>query len=246
MPSLAERIAGELDALISEGIDLLESIGEETQNVFIPKYQGWYTRALAVVRQLIPERLSDFQRQYCQEKRKIIDASTYVLDDYVRGLSVGHPIPSFDIHAAAVGRFHTQLKILESTKSRLSDILANIRGLLQADLFDSELEAARHLAKNGHLRAAGAVAGVVLEGHLKELVGKHGIKVQTPRGKKPRLASYNDALRDAQVYDLAVWRRIQWLGDIRNLCDHKDNRDPTDHEVTKLIDGTEEVIKTIS
>jgi len=51
-------------------------------------------------------------------------------------------------------------------KDRASSVVGNITGVLQASLFDSEIDAAENLLSNGHVRAAGAVAGVTLEAHL--------------------------------------------------------------------------------
>lgn len=246
MPSLAERIASELNALVTEGSGLLKSIAaKETRHVFVSGYQGWYTRALAVVRQLLPERLDDFQRQYSANRKGVPDFASYLIEDYLHGVAVTDGLSRrvFDTDQAAIVKFHTQLQIVASAKTRLSDILANIRGVLQADLFDSDLDAARHLAKNGHLRAAGAVAGVVLEGHLKELVDKHQLKLAK---KKPTIADYNDALKDAGVFDIPTWRGIQRLADIRNLCDHKSDREPTADEVAELIGGTDKATKTLA
>ena len=158
----------------------------------------------------------------------------------------GFSRPVFDTDQAAFGKFHTQLQILAAGKTRLSDILANIRGLLQSDLFGSELDAARELKRNGYLRAAGAVAGVVLEGHLKELVQKHQVKLKLSKNKKPTIADYNDALKDASVFDIPTWRGIQRLADIRNLCDHKSDREPTADEVAELIEGTDKATKTLA
>ncbi len=45
-----------------------------------------------------------------------------------------------------------------------------------ADLFDSELESAKELSKKGFLRAGGALAGVVLEKHLAQVMTNHGLK----------------------------------------------------------------------
>ena len=66
-------------------------------------------------------------------------------------------------------RFNTQLKILESVRTRFDTSLFDIAQLVRADLFDSELDAARELAKNGFLRGAGAIAGVILERHLAQV-----------------------------------------------------------------------------
>ena len=50
---------------------------------------------------------------------------------------------------------------------------------------------------------------------------------------------YND------VIDTPEWRKIQYLGDIRNMCDHGKDREPNKEEITDLIDGSVKVMKTI-
>ena len=35
------------------------------------------------------------------------------------------------------------------------------------------------------------------------------------------------------------------LADIRNLCDHNKAKEPTEQQVTDLIDGTHKVLKTV-
>ena len=56
---------------------------------------------------------------------------------------------------------------------------------------------------------------------------------------------YNQVLKDRDVIDIVMWRFIQRLGDIRNLCDHNKEEEPTQAAVAELIDGTDRVIKTI-
>ena len=48
-----------------------------------------------------------------------------------------------------------------------------------------------------------------------------------------------------EVLDIPSWRQIQRLGDIRNLCVHKKERDPTNDEVEELINGVEKYTKTL-
>jgi hypothetical protein len=62
--------------------------------------------------------------------------------------------------------------------------------------------------------------------------------------KNPTIADYNDALKDA-AYDTIEWRKIQRLADLRNLCDHNKDREPTREEIEELVSGTEKIIKTI-
>lgn len=120
--------------------------------------------------------------------------------------------------------------------------LKDISGVLQADLFDNELEAAKELLEKGHVRAPGVLAGVTLERHLAHVSDKHNLKLSK---KKPSISDYNDALKNSGIYDVPDWRLIQRLGDIRNLCVHSKGREPTKDEVRELIDGVSKVIKTI-
>ena len=86
------------------------------------------------------------------------------------------------------------------------------------------------------------MAGVVLERHLKEVCGNHGITV---RKKAPQISDLNDALKGANVIDLPQWRSIQHLGDLRNLCAHDKESEPTSAQVKDLLAGVAKVTKTI-
>lgn len=110
------------------------------------------------------------------------------------------------------------------------------------DLLDSELEAAGELLKHGFYRAAGAIAGVVLEKHLGQIAQNHKVTVKK---KDPTIGELNDLLRAENVIEIPVWRQIQRLGDLRNLCDHNKGREPTNEEVQELISGVEKATKTL-
>ena len=110
-----------------------------------------------------------------------------------------------------------------------------------AELQDEELKTASQLVEIS-LRAAGAVAGVVLEGHLQRVATNHGVGISK---RNPTIADLNDPLKADGVYDLPTWRKIQHLADIRNYCDHKKEREPKEDEVKELIAGTDAIIKTI-
>ena len=130
---------------------------------------------------------------------------------------------------AAIPSFQQQLSIVRSTKDRFRSSLFDIHQLAQADLFDSELDAARELAKNKFARAAGAVAGVVLERHLKEICANHGVTI---RRNNPQISHLNDALKDANIIETPDWRSIQHLGDLRNLCCHDRESEPSADQVS--------------
>jgi hypothetical protein len=219
----------------------LEKDGVKLPNVE-REYDTWYSEALKVVKQIIPDRYDDFVKQYKNEKRKDIDFLTYGISDYLLGLqtkSYGQVVADQE---AAIPKMQNQNSILKSTEKRFESSLFDLKEVLQADIFDSELEAAKELCKKGFLRGAGAIAGVVLEKHLGHICENHGIK---SRKKHPSISDYNQLLKDGDVIELPKWRFIQHLGDLRNLCDHKKERDPTKDDVDELIEGVDKVIKTV-
>ena len=91
-------------------------------------------------------------------------------------------------------------------------------------------------------RAAGALAGVVMEKHLAQVCDNHGIPLHK---KAPTIADFNDKLKEAEVIDISQWRFNQHLGDIRNLCDHDKDAEPTKEQVNDLVDGVRKLTKTL-
>lgn len=45
--------------------------------------------------------------------------------------------------------------------------------------------------------------------------------------KNPSINDYNELLKSNGVIDVPVWRNIQRLADIRNMCDHHKQTEPT-------------------
>lgn len=208
-------------------------------------YQAWYSESLVLLKQLLPDRVSDFTRSYekPRTRRKEITFENYVIEDALQGLQIKNGFGEIVVGAdAAIPRFTQQLNIIKAINKRFESSLFDIQQLTQADLFDSELEAAKELNKKGFIRGAGAIAGVVLEKHLLQVCDNHGIKINK---KNPSISDYNNKLKEAGTYETPSWRRIQHLGDLRNLCDHKKKKDPKTEDVDELIEGVESIIKTI-
>jgi hypothetical protein len=179
-----------LKALDDEGSDLLDAFQKQKDfGPFHYKYQAWYTKALKVVASLAPDRLSEFRGYYEPDpKRKALGYGTYVIQDYLKNVRPGHPqLEQFDVHQQAVIGFFNQLTIFRSILVRADSILGDIEGALYADLQDGEIEVAKKLAKI-NLRAAGALLGVVIEGHLQKVASSHGVTVAK---KNPTIADLN-------------------------------------------------------
>jgi hypothetical protein len=206
-------------------------------------YEAWYSECLALIKQLLPDRLQNFRDHFESPKnRKEITYDNYRIQDALKGLRVTLGTKVIADQKAAAPHLRQQVAILAAAERRFESSLFEIRQLVQADLFDSELGAARELLKNKFLRAAGAIAGVVLEKHLRQVSDDHDLTIQK---KNPAIYDLNELLKSNSVVDVPQWRFISMLGDIRNLCDHKKQKDPTEQQVTDLIDGTDKVLKTV-
>ena len=212
---------------------------------FSKTYQAWYSEAKALVRQLLPDRSDDFSGYYEEPKgRKNLTYGSYRISDCLLQTCVPDRTGRGEVvgPSAAIPRFQQQLAIVEAVKRRFESSLLDIRQIVQADLFDSELEAAKALLKNGFLRPAGVLAGVIVEKHLAQVCKNHGLRT---RKKRPTIADYNEMLKGAEVIGVPQWRFNQHLGDIRNLCGHKRDAEPTREQVNDLVDGAMRVTKTL-
>jgi hypothetical protein len=220
---------------------------KKIEGSFTKNYQRWYSEASSVIRQLLPDRLAEFVYLYHGDpKRKAINADNYHIQDWLNGTrAANNPYTGeqyYNDFAIVSMKFKTQLQILRSVHGRFESSLFDMAQLVRADLFDSEVDAARELLAHGFSRAAGAVAGVVIERHLAQVCATHAVAI---RKKDPSISDFNDQLKAAAVVDVPAWRQIQRLADIRNLCDHNKQREPTKDEVSELIDGTDKLCKTL-
>lgn len=239
-----DEIIKEIESLVKAGSKLLavdfdkaDALGSRV------KYEDWYSQSLRVIEQIVPNRRDDFVSAYRQPKRKSISHETYSITDYLNGTRImkydgTESIPHSTIYSNLM---LMQISILKSAISVADSKIRDINATLEAELFDDHLDAAKTLLKNKFVRCSGAVAGVVLENHLKSICISHN---QLLKKANPSIADYNNALKDT-VYDTPTWRLIERLGDIRNLCVHSKDREPTADEVSDLIKGTEKVIKEV-
>ena len=206
-------------------------------------YQKWYSEAQAVVRQLLPGRLEDFNSYYEYPKmRKDITSQNYMIKDSLQGLQIKKYSEIVADSSSAIPAFTQQLHIVRAALTSLDSVLMDLKGILQAELYDTEVESAGALAKAGYLRAAGAICGVIIEKHLQNVCGIHCLK--QPK-KNPTINDLNQLLKDNSILNVPQWRHIQLLADIRNLCDHAKDREPTKEEIADLVTGTEKILKTI-
>jgi hypothetical protein len=194
-------------------------------------YQQWYSAARTIIAKNQPSRLAEFDEVYSPTKKGAEPGIKQLLGKYV----------AKDEQFRLMDLINAQFEILAAVPSHLRFSIYDIELTIYSVLMDDELEAARHLISRGFLRPAGALAGVILERHLKTLLRKHTPPIKY--SDKATLAQLNDLCKDT-AYDVVTWRKIQHLTDLRNLCDHDKTREPTKDEVTELINGVSAILKT--
>lgn len=234
-----DELDNELQKLIDEGLDLAVDLKTKDGSKFFLKYETWYSKSLMYVKRFNSDRLDDFKLLYKIERRKEITYSTYTISDALTRICV----PGRNLKPeSAVSKMTQQVSILTATKEILKSKVYQMQELMQADIFDNELNSAKELNNKGFYRAAGAICGVVLEEHFSKVLEKHNIKNTK---SNPAINDYNNLLKSNSIIDIPTFRHIQLLGDIRNLCDHKKKEDPTKEQIEDLIKGTDKMIKTV-
>ncbi|MDI3544770.1 MAG: hypothetical protein PWP68_187 [Rikenellaceae bacterium] len=238
MESKIDKYKLDIQQLINDGETILKKLNTTYDLVQLKQeFEIWYTESFALIKVVLPDRINDFSKMYYNDKTKN-GLMTYfqhipsMLDEWGDSTIIDQVKSVLD----------SQIGILKSCEKRFESSLFDIKQLLQADIFDSELDAARELNKKGFLRAAGAISGVVLEGHLKQVCINHNIVIKKTN---PTISDFNQLLKDNEIIETHDWRFIQRLGDIRNLCDHKKQQEPTKEEIEELIKGVEKIIKTL-
>ena len=110
--------------------------------------------------------------------------------------------------------------------------LSSIKNLIQAEVFESELEQAQELLDNGYKLSAAVIAGVVLETALRDLCDQENI----PHGKLDKM---NAELAKLGKYNKLQQKRITALADIRNNAAHGKPENFTDEDVKLMVRDVE-------
>jgi hypothetical protein len=122
--------------------------------------------------------------------------------------------------------------LLASQEDYDGGYLTPVRNLVQAEVFDSELDQASELLRSGYKTAAGVIAGTVLETSLRELCTRNSF----PHGKLDRM---NADLAKQGIYNANMAKRITALAGIRNSAAHGKPNEFTDADVKAMIEDIE-------
>lgn len=99
-------------------------------------------------------------------------------------------------------------------------LLAEFRGLVQADIFADFLEMGEYLLGEDYKDAAAVIIGTVLENTLRKLAEANGIATRKLKGKPLTIEPLNIECAKAGVYDRLVQKQVTSWGDLRNKAAH--------------------------
>lgn len=110
--------------------------------------------------------------------------------------------------------------------------LNSLRNLVQAEVFNNELEQAEELFDREYATAAAVIAGVVLETALRDLCSISGIEHGS-------INKMNDDLAKAGTYNANQKKQITSLSAIRNSAAHGKPEEFTKDQVRGMIDDVQ-------
>lgn len=215
-----QRYAGRLQELIEEGkavakLERPTSIGHYIQDEDKIKLNAWLTKTRNILESVFGTQSPQFQNF-----REVLPK------DGIRGVSSAYDIHS--ITGVLVGALDDLVK----------GFLLGQEFLIAGEVFNSILEQAKELNKNGYKDPSAVLARVVIEDALKRLARREEID-DTHKATK-----INDDLKKSGIYPQVQWRLIQaWL-DIGNAAAHGKFGEYTEEGVMKMIEGVEQFLVT--
>jgi hypothetical protein len=205
---------------------------KKIQREAILKYKQWYSASLQLVDEYSPEWLNEFKLRYTYPDNTLsLGVMEYLnLGAYTHFSDKEKAIDEF------VDGLGTQLSILLSIPPVVEVKEMGLRKLITADIARTEIEQAEILLDGGFERAAGSIAGVALELHLKTLCDVNNVSYPP----KPTIETLVQALYKEKKLDVTELKHIQYLGSIRNKCSHPEP--VSAKEVQTLIDEVKKLI----
>jgi len=205
-------------------------------------YQQWYSQAQLLVTAHLPSMAEGFRGLYYSPKDSNSEADAWL---YFGIRSYLRTVPGYDHEKMFRDRFLADIEqqrgILSAIPATLKIRTLEIAAIVTADLVSGELNEARLLLEHGFERAAGAVAGVALEAHLKLLHEQSNMTFQD----NDTIVPLATGLRQNNVITLGDEKKCIAMADTRNKCDHKHKEEPTTDEVSELIDDVDRFVKRV-
>lgn len=221
---MSQKFQQRLETLIDQGEKILSSTIQSNSS---------FTNTTVTV--LSAEAL-DFYNQWVVSSKTILN----VICGKNRGLHYEIFLSSEKRSYAMENNITILKRLISVLRAALDDLnnglLIPFKQLVQAEVFDSELDQAKHFLDASYITAAAVTAGVVLETAIRELCKNHGIELYLVDSNIPKkLDVLNSALKKADVYSTLQQKRITALADIRNNAAHGNTDNFNKEDVTDMI-----------
>lgn len=241
--SLKNAISKTLDDLKNQGESFFKREGE-IGRISLFECQSWYTRAHSLIKQILPERLKEFQELYASDRDiyQKITVENYSIRDYILGLKVvdesGEDVINYDL--VFHNKFKNQLAILLSIGSQLDSILFNISGILKGDFLKHLLDAIKSLFDKGQTNFFGTFIEIILREILSLMCEKFNIKVN----ENAVIRDYNALLKNNKIIDITTLEEIQRLEN--ELKQYVEGKEFQSDEIEDLFNSLSKLIKKLN
>jgi hypothetical protein len=205
---------------------------KQTQRLAIRNYQRYFSTGLHFIKDFLPEREDEFQA--CYEGKNQNNSAGIM--DFLQFRRCQYSANKNEIVDEFISRFEIQRSILLAIPSIAVIQEKNLREIISADFIEREIDQSEYLFKIKCYRAAGALAGVALEQHLKVLCEKHNLDCK----KKDTIEPLVQKLYENNKIDVSIMKRIQHLASLRDKCAHPSNVEKG--EIKELIEGVKRIV----
>lgn len=199
----------------------------EAQYDILEEYEGWHSQGRFLVSAYLPNRESEFENLHDNFRKALMcEVDIDNAGSYQRKL---------------LGPIKSQKAILQSIPDKVEIEELKARKQISEKITIDEIQRAKTLIEESHVRPAGVVAGVALERHLLTLCETSDQDLDF--GYMDGIASLAKTLSNAGEIDDNKERQLEYLGGIRNDCSHANKEEPNKAEVERLIDQSQEFIQ---
>jgi len=201
--TLEKRAKAEIDDLIRIGDEIavaacLSSTTGPRQD-WVIKVSAWVSRIGEIVRKLCGPQ----SKHTINYEAAVATESFYDVDRY---------------HWKHIGVMQGVIKAVQHEFEM--GLLADFRGLVQADIFADFLDMGEYLLGERYKDAAAVVIGSVLEDTLRKLAEANSIATRKPNGRPLTIEPLNVECAKAGIYDKLVQKQVTSWGDLRNKAAH--------------------------
>jgi hypothetical protein len=163
---------------------------------------------------------------WCVKVRNLISNSCGENSQHFKSLEKAEKSGGFESNVAILRRL--KAVFMAAKEDYEGGYVSSLKNIVQAEVFDSELDQATELLNSGYSVAAAVIAGTVLETTLRNLCDANGIA----HGKLDKM---NVDLAKVGVHNALVQKKITALAGIRNSAAHGKSAEFTKADVESMI-----------